>query len=850
MSKQFFVALALLSLGVTSCKDDITFDQEAYNDLINKSFPVENVDPNHEWATVSVANTNIAINTGSGDTYRVKIYDQNPIGYDGTLTLLGEGRVDDGDALTMKISYPLAQPWAYVTLFDEQNYMSVYPALIKDGQLDVNISTNTAKARKRAIQCSFEFPGDADASKFLDDVPAGVEKLTQNVGRCNNYIDETWQGELNIWGAATAEGNWQDRSGGTLYIKGNCDFSNRRFYFDGSSELYLLKGATLTLNNNDAGNLQQNTKIYIAEGAKIVTNGELKLNNGLHIYNHGTIEANKLSTNNNSVLVNGGTVTVTNKISVENTLSVIVNNGTITAEDLNTAGSGKFENNNMVTIRSTTFVNSNSNAWVNNGEYHTGNFIYNAASDDVINNCKMIVDEDFNINLGDNPGDGNFKMDAGSSVITKYFNGGGNWSKSYSTGWSSFNGGPFYIYMGAGSLFDVIETATMNATKADYGVYGPSEGAFAVFRAKKIVAGAAGQGYEVTYGGNLYVACNDHFEQGYSGQYPYIDTKGAASQVKYDGAKVTFTGTGCGAAYIGKPDTEERPETPMAYRYCFEDNFPEPGDYDFNDVVLTVTPTLDDKTLTIKVSLDAVGATKNIGAAIRLVDVKREHLDGYTANQTFMSPEAIGGLGNYDNINTSETFLFERQSPNISNDMVIVLFKDAHLAISQQKESNGGVGRFFYNTVKRDDSYQPKYYVDAKTATFTLTFKDAKQAQSMLAEDLYDVFIVEPYNGGYWEVHTVQHGYKTAQVVTPYKGVGNSGLTYEEAYGSNRPWAIKVPATFKYPNEWQTIGKRVKETNEIIGAYKESGHSFAEWAENSANSTDWYLHPTEDLVFK
>ena len=842
MKKQLFIAMALLSLGVTSCKDDVTFDQETYDNLIKEAFPVKNVDPTHQWATVGVANTSIAVNTGTGDTYQVKIYDENPIGYKGILKLYGEGRVADGNTLDMKISYPLAQAWAYVTLFDSQNYMSVYPTLIQDGLLEVNISTNTAKARKRNIQPSFQFPDDADASKFLANVPAGVEKLTSNQAIVNNYIDETWQGDLNIWGQGSAETNWQ-ACGGTLYIKGNCNFSNRSFYFAGNSELYLVAGATLTLGeNNGSGNLQQNTKIYIAEGAKLVANGELKLNNGLHIYNHGTIETNKLSTNNNSVLVNSGTISVATKISVENTLSVIVNNGTINATDMNTAGSGKFQNNNSVTISGTTFVNSNNNAWVNNGQYRTGNFIYNAGSSDVINNCKLTVDEDFNINLGDNPGNGCFKMDAGSSVVTKYFNGGGNWAKNYSTGWSSSDGGPFYIYMGAGSIFDVKETATMNATKADYGVYGPSEGNFAVFRAKNIVAGKAGQGYEVTYGGNLYVATDNHFDQGWSGQYPYIDTKGAANITPYNGANVTLSDEGCGAAYVGTPDEEEREETPMGFRFCFEDNFPDAGDYDFNDVVLTVTPTVNDKTLTIKVSLDAVGATKTLAAAIRLDGIKKTDLESCTVTQGFESPDGQG-FGEYHNIESDETFLNENQSPNISNDMVIVLFKDAHWAINPMKTSSGTVDRTFYNTVKRGDYYERD--VDVKTATYTLVFKDANKANQMLAENLYDVFIVEPYNGSYWEVHTVENGFKTKQVITPNKPDGSA---YAEAYKSNMPWAIKVPGDFKYPYEWQVIGWNKGGENK--GAYNEPGHSFAEWAENSNTATDWYKYPTSGLVFE
>ena len=418
----------------------------------------------------------------------------------------------------------------------------------------------------------YDFPEDADASKFLSGVPAGVEKLTQNVGIANNYIDETWEGDLNIWGAGTPEGNYQDRSGGTLYIMGNCDFSDRKFYFDGHSELYLLEGATLTLNAENAANLQTYCNIYIASRAKLITPAELKLNNGLHIFNHGTIEADKLSTNSDSWLVNRGNVTVTGKISVENEESVIVNDGTITAADLNTAGSGKFENNYNVTITGTTFVNSNNNTWVNNGQYHTGNFLYNAASDEVINNCRLTVDNEFNINLGDNPGDGNFKMNAGSGVVTRYFNGGGNWQGTYAGTYSSFNGGPFYILMGAGSVFKVTDTATMNATKANYGVYGPETGRYAVFQANVIVAGADYQGYEVTYGGNLAVVTNSHFEQGYSGAYPYIDIKDNALIYApgFDNGSLpefSIKNTDCNPGFTGGGSDSTLPIDPLVTTY-------------------------------------------------------------------------------------------------------------------------------------------------------------------------------------------------------------------------------------------------------------------------------------------
>jgi len=459
-------------------------------------------------------------------------------------------------------------------------------------------NTSAARSMTRTIQPTFNFPSDADASKFLDDVPAGVNSYaaeceannqTDGYGRGTSYVDPSWTGQVNIWGAGTPENNYQDASGGVLYIKGDNDFTNRYFYVAGNTEIYLVKNAVLRLSSTSAAGLMGDCKFYLADGAKIVTAGELVLNNGLHIYNHGTIEANKLHANSNSVLYNKGTVTVDTRISVENNLSVIVNDGTITAADLNTAGSGKFQNNGSVTISGTTFVNSNDNTWVNNGQYQTKNYIYFAASDEVINNCKLIVEDNFLINLADNDGSGNFKMDAGSSVVTKNFYGGGNWAGMAYNTYVNAQGGPFYIYMGAGSVFKVTETATMNASKENYGIYGPESGDYAVFQAKNVVMGKANQGFEVTYGGNLAVVAENHFANGNDGQedHPFIDFK--------DNAVIYAPGFTAGLPAINIAETECNPgfkgeSTPNpAIRIFVEDlSAGENEDFDFNDAVLDV----------------------------------------------------------------------------------------------------------------------------------------------------------------------------------------------------------------------------------------------------------------------
>lgn len=96
-------------------------------------------------------------------------------------------------------------------------------------------------------------------------------------------------------------------------------------------------------------------------------------------------------------------MTSTGNIRVTNNNSVLINDGDLVGFYLGTEGSAHFQNNGTATISGMTLVNSNNNTWVNNGTYQTKYFNYNAGSSDVINNCRMIVKEDFNINLGDNP---------------------------------------------------------------------------------------------------------------------------------------------------------------------------------------------------------------------------------------------------------------------------------------------------------------------------------------------------------------------------------------------------------------------------------------------------------------
>ena len=323
------------------------------------------------------------------------------------------------------------------------------------------------------------------------------------------------------------------------------------------------------------------------------------------------------------------------------------------------------------------------------------------------------------------------------------------------------------------------------------------------------------------------------------GAQPYyrLDAASGAQMTTYEGADVHVTDNQCGADYDGTPAKVPEAES-FSLRYCFEDNFPEMGDYDLNDAVITVTPDIDGTTtVRLRVSLDAVGATKQIAAALRIKGLSERNVTACTRDGNMDADFPTNASMRI--IDTEEAML-PRQIKT-SDDVVLLLFNNAHWSLGRTISSVGSVENVFLNTVARDNAYEAKRNdVEPAVVTFTLQLNDASKL-SLFTQDNLDVFIVESYNGGYWEVHTVP--FKTDEVLAAYY------KNIKDKYDDNIPWAICVPGNdFKYPNEWQCIG--IRNGGVITGAYQEFGHSFAEWAEDHTKATDWYKYPTEGLVYE
>lgn len=291
------------------------------------------------------------------------------------------------------------------------------------------------------------------------------------------------------------------------------------------------------------------------------------------------------------------------------------------------------------------------------------------------------------------------------------------------------------------------------------------------------------------------------------------------------------------------PPTEVTPDpedTPQTYTFCFEDNFPQPGDYDFNDVVMGVEMDRikgDRDTLKIDVTLKAVGASKRLAAAMRLKGITTDMVASEfkrTGNGNFY----YYGYGEQDMLAQCENKNYMVMTG--TNEAVVPVFNDAHYCI------NGGVKEYgdlpkrrFYNTMA-DRLNEKGEVVEPKTITFKIISKDKDSDvfNAFTINDL-DLFILEEYNGSVFEVHT--YPFKTDEVI--YEWAAKDGGSYSP-YSDNYPWGIMVPGSFRYPVEWQPIG--IYKNNIISGAYLGFGY----WAQDHNSYTDWYKSPqSSDLVY-
>ena len=186
---------------------------------------------------------------------------------------------------------------------------------------------------------------------------------------------------------------------------------------------------------------------------------------------------------------------------------------------------------------------------------------------------------------------------------------------------------------------------------------------------------------------------------------------------------------------------------PQKFYYCFEENYPEAGDWDYNDLVLGVSMerTSDPKKVKLNVELHAVGSLKQLAAAINLMGYDKSQIRSVTVDGT---NNFVHNADAYRSIITSKELLLKGKS----GEAVINLFDDAHAAFTPAAEG-APVTRYYYNTVWDPSTRQDAKNMTGPVTSYIIEFLNASDAQEFGMANL-DPFVALPYITVTFEIHT------------------------------------------------------------------------------------------------
>lgn len=239
--------------------------------------------------------------------------------------------------------------------------------------------------------------------------------------------------------------------------------------------------------------------------------------------------------------------------------------------------------------------------------------------------------------------------------------------------------------------------------------------------------------------------------------------------------------------------------------FCFEDSWPNMGDYDFNDLVIDYNYQFNTNAFNEVTSIDATFTMQAIGASFK---------NGFGL-QLDVPPSAVKSVTgqnlteNYITLNTNGTESGQSKA-------CIIVFDNAHKQMRRASDAT------YVNTEKGTTT------VPAAVFNVSIEFESGIYL-SDLGKAPYNVFLISNATRGR-EIHMMD--YEPTDLVTEsYFGTGAdlSEPDVNRYYQNkeNMPWVIHTPSTFNYPAERENIF--------------ECYPYFETWAESEGRTrTDWY----------
>ena len=759
-SKQTLViGLFALAIPFTSCVDSgkDLFDAEEAAKLYAESFPVKNVDPDMDWKTTASANVTVKVNADAGVTYKIEIFDSNPLAVSSTAKLLTSGEASNNLVFSTKMDYPSALNTVYIARVDEKGRYAVQPATIENGVIDVTFGNTSTTKSTRATS---------------DDIPE------MNVP----YTDT----QLSTMLASATE----IKNGWDLSAPAEWGYTEPVFAQPSSRTRYF----KITKNFNGIFNTsQQNVPIKIIITAKVTINQFMSINSGEFIIADG----GELVLNNQLTLTNGGYVTVLGggKISgstlyFSNASNGIpnYNGGTINLTNLDISCAGTFYNAGTMTLGKYN-ASSDDMQLVNRGNIKATE-IFGNNNTDIKNACYIEVTNNLTAR----------KFILGSNSAIKC----GSFSADGSEGLT--------MIMNNNSMFECTGNISLKRN-----ITGPTTGkALLKFDGSKIQENIK-DAYSTISNNIICEVANQNpsgnLQTDKFNNYDWFvyGLKNGATICNPGKADFLLPAGDCtGAGYTPESTGDVITVDPIVYTYAFEDNFPKVGDYDFNDVVMDLSTEYTKsnnriKSIQLNVTLKAIGATKQLGAGLRLVGVSKNAIKSITFG---------GDKDVYRNTLVATNSMFENATfESGDNNIVIPIFGDAHKVYGYSDRSMLNTGK-----VELSQLYTLKIIIE---------LADQTQLTPLVTNDNLDMFIAYGNLAKRSEIHLYEF---RSYGATAHGNVHSENLDV----AGNLTWGVKVPE-FSYPIEGVSI----------ISAYPE----FSKWAQNKLENMNWYRNPQSGKIF-
>ncbi len=775
IAKVFTFSLLAFSISFTSCVDNekTLFNADQLKQTYEETFPVKNIDPNGDWTMSHKVTAHVSVNGDLGTDYKIQIFDADPLNSKSTAKILAEGTANQSTTLNVVMDCATALNKVFVARIDNHGHYMVQPVAIENGEVTAQLGHEKdvpTRSMSRAVTTTgipaMEAPYTADdiSSKktIATDVQAGWD-LGAGSGWGSNYSEYQVFKEKERWfkipsGTFNKGFTTTGTSGGAQAVKvivpqGSTWIIESSYQFSDITEIIVENGGKVEIVKNANLVLTDKSYLTVMPGGSIMGAGTIRITNGssgFKNYNAGTINCSVLDFNGGvGVFYNYGLLQLERYEASTNGME-LVNHGTVEA------GS----------------INGNNNTNIKNGCYlKTGKFQFGTL---VMGNTSEAICEELGYNGNDND-----------------------------------------IVMEAQSMLTCTGKASLYRT-----VTGPTVGtALLIINEIANLSGLAQSNSKVT--NNIICELTD---QTYKGEahydwspFAWLVNKGLQQGATYcNPGKADFILPADGECIKEGYNSDENPDDVeirnAVYSYAFEDNYPQAGDYDFNDIVLNVNlPAAgnDVKELKYIVDLRAVGAVKQLGAGLRIRGIDKSNVE-----------EVSFGAGATQRTNSLNSGIFENASYETNgNELVIPLFGDAHYVYGYT-----GSQRPMLNTGNASTPLTDIY-------TLEVNIKLKNEISIPSVTDGLDFFIA--YQGGAQkrtEIHLNQFNSATANGQLADKEV------LEVIKAVNNTWALCVPEKFAYPTE----------TTVITNAYSK----FADWAHDQSINTDWYNTVSSNKVMK